>query len=1635
MNLVSTMCLLSLALTLGSSAPEPPVLPAPRMAGDNGAPWLLMEPMREVPTTWHGAASVKASLDSETTRGLSLATADFDEDGMPDVVAGYDSGSGGSFALHRGNVDAVYPNAPEAQERKKAGTFTSAPFLPDADLFETPERVDFIGAGDFDADGHWDVVTASRGGESLWLHLGDGKGGFAQAERIALAGRVTAFATGEINRRDGLTDLVVGVNDASEARALVFEGPDGALRREPEVLALPSPATDFVLDRLDEDWALDLAVAAGSQLVIAHGRDRKLSYELAKGEAPTRPAEIETIELPFEIETLAVGDFDEDREQELALLDTDGALHVRPAREAKKFAEETAGDRIGTPAATAWKGTRSPAATEQRRARLLAVRLSTLPGDDLLLMDRTGRELHVRLAAGERPDGPNAQEVREAAGTWASQQMPSQGAALLPMRLNSDALTDLAVLSEGASGLGAFEPGIASVFVVTNTNDSGTGSLRDAIAQANAAAGADTITFNIAGAGVHVIHILGGITVSEAVTIDGTTQPGYAGSPLVEVEGDLPTEPAYGLRVTGGSSTIRGLALSQHYRPTQVADGGAISISVGGSNIVEGCYIGTNAAGTIAKPNGFNSGVYVGGAGGNRIGGTTAAARNIISGNDAIEAVGIVASGSNVVLGNYFGTDPTGLNLIPNSAHGARLVGVTSTTIGGTAAGSRNVFAAELSHLTDDYGSSDTLIQGNYIGVAADGVTTYTTAPGLIRGIAAGDTTDLLIGGTTSVARNVIAGNTEAGILSVGPTPPTAELIQGNFVGTDSAGAAAVPNGVGIMTPGEGALIGGVGGGQGNVISGNGSEGILLAVTSGVSVQGNLIGLSVTGNSAIPNGTDGIRVESDGHAIGGPTGTNFISGNNLGSGVRLTGSGASGNTLQSNYIGMDVTGSVALSNGNGVRIEAGAHDNFIGLDSASGNIISGNGIGILVIGSSSTGNSIRGNLIGLDDSGSLPLGNVLQGIHVSGAGQTTIGGAAAGERNVISASGAEGILIEGAPNVVVRGNFIGTDQFGTSAVPNATGIHVTSGSTNTQIGTGAGLPNVISGNSGSGVLLDGTATTGITLKGNYIGTDLTGEIALGNSGFGIEIIQSGGHTIGGPMPGDRNLICCNSSNSMWIQEVGGGSGLAGITVEGNWLGLSASRATVLGNSGTGIIALYADDSGFRDNVVVGSSLSGISLLECNRNTLTGNWIGMTPDPDFTPAGNGSAGISISGAGSSDNVIGHPTDPFGWNIIAFSGGAGLRITGGMVRNAISGNYFVGNGGLGIDLGDDGVTPNDPGDADTGPNNLQNFPVLTSATTTGGSISVTGTLDSTPSTSFTIPVFLSYTCDPSGYGEASRVPLGSIPVTTDGAGIGSFSETFLDSSTGSLVVTALATDPAGNSSEFSMCTTAVGVPPAPPVSGGFSSAPGESSVLSWPESPGATLYHVYAGSAPTVSSLVSAPLDSCEVGTTNSTSYATAVTDIPPPGGMLWYLIRPEGPYGLGEVGESSSGARSQDSIGACGGSCAHDTCATGVALTSPCDPCVAMIAAVDPYCVNSNWDSFCVAEVRSVCGSMRCTPSKGTCAHPLCGTGVALTAGCDVPPLSSSCVADICAVDSYCCTTAWDSVCVDEVATVCSLGCL
>jgi hypothetical protein len=248
-------------------------------AARRGNPTINLSDGRTVLTSYAGPDELQQALSQNQAEPLSLAAADFDEDGVPDLLSGYGFQGHGIVSLLRGNVDAIYPHAPEAQQRRRAGNFTDAPFLSPALLSSVPTAADFIGTGDFDGDSHWDMVTGSRGGSSLYLLAGDGHGGFSQPRTVALSGALTAFVTGEINRPDGLTDLVVGVSTKAGPRVLVFEGPNGALQSKPEELEMPAAVSALALGQVDSSYEIDLGVAAGPQLLVVSGRDRKLSHD------------------------------------------------------------------------------------------------------------------------------------------------------------------------------------------------------------------------------------------------------------------------------------------------------------------------------------------------------------------------------------------------------------------------------------------------------------------------------------------------------------------------------------------------------------------------------------------------------------------------------------------------------------------------------------------------------------------------------------------------------------------------------------------------------------------------------------------------------------------------------------------------------------------------------------------------------------------------------------------------------------------------------------------------------------------------------------------------------------------------------------------------------------------------------------------------------------------------------------------------------------------------------------------------------------------------------------------------------------------------------------------------------------
>jgi len=796
----------------------------------------------------------------------------------------------------------------------------------------------------------------------------------------------------------------------------------------------------------------------------------------------------------------------------------------------------------------------------------------------------TGQNLYIRARGyyrGGLQDGSESitESVRNAffvAGPTATSTQTNT-----PTLTPTDTATATATSTLTPTNTATATPTAAPCTVVTNTSDSGSGSLRDALNCANTTPGTDTISFNIVGAGVQTISPLSGLpAITEAVIIDGTTQSGFSGTPLIELNGTSVGGSIDGLSITAGGSTIRALIINNF-------GGDGIQITAAtGANTITGCYIGTNAAGTASASNDQN-GILINGSPNNIIGGMTANLRNVISGNgvngfhDGVEITGEAADG-NQIIGNYIGLGSNGTTDVGNAGSGVRILsGSDSTVIGGT-------------------------------------TTTAGTAPG-----------------------NVISGNGQQGIYISGSTS-TAMSVRGNIVGLQANGTIAT--------------------GAGNAIN-------------GIWIEDS------------PNNTIGSTLAS---------GRNIIS-NNAQAGVQISVAASTGNLVQGNYIGTNLSGTADLGN-----ITAGvlmnASGNTIGgttstPGTAAGNVISGNNAQGVNIGSGS--NLVQGNIIGLDASGITDLGNTLDGVIVASAGNT-IGGATADLRNIISGNDTNGIQINSGAALgnLVASNYVGTDVSGTLDLGNTNnGVLLTVGAASNNIGgisaaAGTAPGNVISGNNGDGVELLNAATNGNLIRGNMIGTSVSGA-ALGNGGHGVFFNAGISNTLGGT---DVTGGICNNSC----------------------------------------------------NIISSNALDGV--------------------------------FALSGTG----------------------------------NAIKGNFIRSNGGLGIDLGVDGVTVNDTDDPDSGANNLQNFPVITSAVS-GDTPMITGTLNTTPNstTGYRIDFYENTACDGSGHGEG-QVWLGSITTSnTDSSGNVTpfgFAPAALNAGNS---ITATATDGAafGNTSEFSACFTVV------------------------------------------------------------------------------------------------------------------------------------------------------------------------------------------------------------------------------------
>ncbi len=514
--------------------------------------------------------------------------------------------------------------------------------------------------------------------------------------------------------------------------------------------------------------------------------------------------------------------------------------------------------------------------------------------------------------------------------------------------------------------------------------------------------------------------------------------------------------------------------------------------------------------------------------------------------------------------------------------------------------------------------------------------------------------------------------------------------------------------------------------------------------TTGVKIEGNYIGTDTTGVQAQGNSSGGVDIGfgTPNTTIGGATAgaRNVISGNGA-NGVYVSGSG---NRVQGNYIGTDKNGAADLGNSN-TGVSVSEPNNTVGGTIAGArNVISGNGgTGVAVSGSifaSVAGNKVMGNYVGTDATGAQDLGNSIDGVFISLTSDTIIGGTSAGARNVISGNNNHGVSIDrtdAAGNNKVQGNRIGTNAAGTEDLGNTfDGVRISDAPNNTVGGTTAEARNVISGNDASGIFVSGPEATGNQVMGNYVGTDVTGTLDRGNFRVGV-FVDAPGNTVGGTTAGARNVISGNGDEGVLLRALDD-PGASGNQVQGNYVGTDRTGTRDLGNSSDGVSINDTPDN------IVGGTTAGA------RNVISGN---------------DRRGILVTGSASTGNRI--------------------------LSNSIFSNGF-----LGIDLNQDGETANDQDDPDTGANNLQNYPVLTSVKVSRKKgTTVTGTLNSTPGATFTLQFF----AGPSDDGEGKRY-LGSKSVTTDTSGDVSF--TFKTRKKASGEVTATATnDASGDTSEFS------------------------------------------------------------------------------------------------------------------------------------------------------------------------------------------------------------------------------------------
>jgi hypothetical protein len=652
--------------------------------------------------------------------------------------------------------------------------------------------------------------------------------------------------------------------------------------------------------------------------------------------------------------------------------------------------------------------------------------------------------------------------------------------------------------------------------------------------------------------------------------------------------------------------------------------------------------------------------------------------------------------------------------------------------------------------------------------------------------------------------RNRIIGNRSHGVYVLGASTDN-NVVRGNHIGLN--GSDAVGNG------GDGIRI--EAGANNNTIESNVvvASGVPTPVNAdsgyGIQIQDsgsnnnllirNQIGLKADLTVA-GNARGGIRVRNGAslNDVGGDgaRGNTIVS--NAGPGITIDGEASDGNRLRANQIGVYANvGWVQSGNsGSGILIQNGADATQIGVlnDASARNTISANtGDGIEILGDATDATMISSNYIGLLPIGFADAGNARSGVYADASDQIVL------QSNVVSGNNGNGIELQnGVSASSINGNFIGSDSAGLDAIGNgAAGIAITGG---TGITVGTTSANIIVANGASGVLLSGAATTNVTVANNDIG--FNASMNLGNAGSGVLINNSANNNTV-----RNNRILANAVAGIDLNNADNNF------VHGNFIG-AISPARISGNprgirvfSGSADNVIGGPNASVDRNLIVAGTIYGVGIFNTgsDSNTLQNNYIGEFPTGEA--AGFQGPGVWIQEGANANQLVSNVIAQNGQdasspgvrlrapanatlllkNIIARNFADGVEIDGGSLDNRIGGaavgdgNLITGNAAHGIDvvngsgnfirantllsnalmainLGTAGVNSNDPLDADTGPNQLQNYPLLSNAVSEAGSTSVQFNLNSAATTNYETEFFYSPgNCAPGGGGQGQSLGL--------------------------------------------------------------------------------------------------------------------------------------------------------------------------------------------------------------------------------------------------------------------------------------